>query len=52
MPGFLNMRYWFYSDIDWLTDVLGLHERKIAHQFDKVYANLEGRDRGDIYSIT
>ena len=35
MPGFLNMRYRFYSDIDRLTAVLALHERKIAHPFDK-----------------
>ena len=34
MPGFQNVRYLFYSDIEWLTDVLTLHERKIAHQFD------------------
>ena len=35
MPGFLNVRYRFYSDIDRLTAVLALHERKIAHPFDK-----------------
>ena len=52
MPGFSSVRYRFYSDIDWLTDVLALHEHKIAHRFDKVSANLEDRDRGDIYSIT
>ena len=52
MPGFSNVRYRFYSDIDRLTVVLALHERKIAHQFDKVSANLEDRDRRDIYSIT
>ena len=52
MPGCLNVRYWFYSDIDRLTDVLALHERKIAHRFDKVSANLEERARRDIYSIT
>ena len=46
------MRYRFYSDIDWLSDVLALHERKIAHRFDKVSANLEDRDRRDIYSVT
>ena len=38
------MRYRFYSDIDRLTAVLALHERKIAHRFDKVSANLEDRD--------
>ena len=35
MPGFSNVRYRFYSDIDRLTSVLALHERKIAHPFDK-----------------
>ena len=35
MPGFSNVRYRFYSDIDLLTAVLALHERKIAHPFDK-----------------
>ena len=35
MPGFSNVRYRFYSDIDRLTAVLALHERKIAHPFDK-----------------
>ena len=35
MPGFSNVRYRFYSDIDRLTVVLALHERKIAHPFDK-----------------
>ena len=52
MPGFWNVRYLFYNDIDWLTDVLALHERKIAHRFDKVSANLEDHDQRDIYSIT
>ena len=52
MPGFSNVRYRFYSDIDRLTVVLALHERKIAHRFDKVFANLEDRDRRDIYSVT
>ena len=52
MPGFWNVRYRFYSDIDWITDVLTIHERKIAHRFDKVSVNLEDRDRRDIYSIT
>ena len=46
------MRYRFYSDIDWLTDVLAMDERKIAHRFDKVSANLEDPDRRDIYSIS
>ena len=46
------MRYRFYSDINWLTDVLALHERKIAHRFDKVSANLEERDRREIYSLS
>ena len=35
MAGFSNVRYRFYSDIDRLTAVLALHERKIAHPFDK-----------------
>ena len=35
MPGFSNMRYRFCSDIDRLIAVLALHERKIAHPFDK-----------------
>ena len=35
------MRYLFYSDIDWLSDVLALHEHKRAHRFDKVPANLD-----------
>ena len=35
MPGFSKVRYRFYSDIDRLTAVLALHERKIAHPFDK-----------------
>ena len=35
MPGFSNVRYRFYSDIDRLTAVLALHERKIVHPFDK-----------------
>ena len=35
MPGFSNMRYRFYSNIDRVTAVLELHERKIAHRFDK-----------------
>ena len=35
IPGFSNVRYRFYSDIDRLTAVLALHERKIAHPFDK-----------------
>ena len=35
MPGFSNVRYRFYSNIDRLTAVLALHERKIAHPFDK-----------------
>ena len=35
MPGFSNVRYRFYSDIDRLTAVLALHERKIADPFDK-----------------
>ena len=35
MPGFSNVRYRFYSDIDRLTAVLALHERKIAHPFGK-----------------
>ena len=35
MPGLSNLRYWFYSDIDWVTAVLALHECKIAHPFDK-----------------
>ena len=52
MPGFSNVRYWFYSDIDRLTDFLALNERKIAHRFNKVSANLEDRDRRYIYSIT
>ena len=52
LPGSQNVRYLFYSDVDWLTDVLALHERKIAHRFDKVSANLEDRDRRDIYSVT
>ena len=52
MPGFQNVRYRLYSDIDLLTDVLALHERKIDHRFDKVSANLEDRDRRAIYSIT
>ena len=46
------MRYRIYSDIDWLTDVLVLHERKIAHWFDKVSANLQDHDRRDIHSAT
>ena len=50
MPGFSNVRYRFYSDIDQLTDVLALHERKIAHPFDKVSANLEDHDRRDSVS--
>ena len=41
MPGTSNVRYRFYSDIDRLTAVLALHERKIVHPFDKVSANLE-----------
>ena len=52
MPGFSNVRYRFYSDIDRLTAVLVLHERKIAHTFDKVSANLEDCDRSDIYSVS
>ena len=52
MPGFSNVRYRFYTDIDRLTDVLALHERKIAHWFDKEYANLEDGDRRDIYSVS
>ena len=52
MPGFSNVRYRFYSDIDRLTAVLALHERKIAHWFDKVSANLEDCDWRDFYSIT
>ena len=52
MPGFQNVRYRFYSDIDWFTDVLALHEHKTAHWFNKVCANLEDPDRRDIYSIT
>ena len=52
MPGFSNVRYRFYSDIDQLTDVLALHERKIAHPFNKVSANLEDHDRRDIYSVS
>ena len=39
------MIYRFYNDIDWLTDVLALHERNIANRFDKVSANLEDLDR-------
>ena len=35
LPGFSNVRYRFYSDIDRLTAVLALHKRKIAHPFDK-----------------
>ena len=35
MPGFSNVKYQFYSNIDRLTAVLALHERKIAHPFDK-----------------
>ena len=35
MSGFSNVRYRFYSDIDWLAAVLALHKRKIAHPFDK-----------------
>ena len=35
MPGFYNVRYLFYSDIEWLTGVLASHERNIAHWFDK-----------------
>ena len=46
------MRYRFYSDIDRLTAVLALHERKIAHPFDEVSTNLEDRDRKDIYSVS
>ena len=41
MPGFSNVRYQFYSDIDRLTAVLVLHEHKIAHRFNKESANLE-----------
>ena len=41
-----------YSGIVWLTNVLALHERKIAHRFDEDFANLEDRDRRDIYSVT
>ena len=51
MPGFYNVRYRFYSYIDWLTNVLALHGHKISHRFDKVSANLEDRDRSDICSI-
>ena len=46
------MRYRFYSNINWLTDVLALHERKIVHRFDEMSANLEDRGRRDIYSVT
>ena len=52
MSGFSNVRYRFYSDIGRLTAVLALHEREIAHPFDKVSANLEDRDRRDIYSVS
>ena len=52
MPGFSNVRYRFYSDIDRLTAVLALHERKIAHRFDKCLLTLEDRDRRDIYSVS
>ena len=52
MPSFSNVRYRFYSDIDQLTSVLALHEREIAHPFDKVFAKLEDRDRRDIYSVS
>ena len=52
MPGFSNVRYRFYGDIDRLTAVLALHECKIAHPFDKVSANLDDRDRRDTYSVS
>ena len=51
MPAFYNVRYRFYSDIEWLTDVLALHQRKIDHRFDKVSANLENPDRRDVCSV-
>ena len=52
MPGFSNVIYRFYSSIDWLSDVLALHECKVAHWFNKSSANLESLDRRDIYSVT
>ena len=52
MPGSSNVRYQSCSGIDWLTDVLALHEHKKAHQFDKESTNLEDRDRRNIFCVT
>ena len=43
MSSFQNVRYRFYRSINWLTDVLALHERMTAHWSEKGSANLQGQ---------